>query len=113
MNKILFICLTISISTLTLNAEASTFYEKQMHKIDYAQKVFRNKLQRKCGYTAAHFAQQHTKEEWSTLEKEGKFKEEFARMCPRGTKVAKAEWMESLYFFAEEYASDSNSRPRC
>ena len=114
MNKILLICLAISISTSTINAETSTFDEQQkMNKIDYGQRIFRNKLQRKCGYTAGHFAQQHTKQEWDTFQKEGKFQEEFSRMCPKGTKVAKDEWMQPLYLFATEYASDTNTRPRC
>jgi len=114
MNKILLICLTLSISTLTINAESITFAEQQKTKnIDKAQRIFRNKLQRKCGYTAGHFAQQHTKEEWETLHEEGKFQEEFARMCPKGIKVAKDEWMEPLYLFAIRYAEDSDVRPRC
>ena len=114
MNKILLICLTLSISTLTINAETLTFDEKQkINKTNYGQTVFRNKLQRKCGYTAGHFAQQHTQKEWDTFQKEGKFQEEFARMCPKAIKVVKDEWMDPLYLFAIEYASDSNNRPRC
>ena len=114
MNKILLICLTLSISTLTINAETLTFDEKQkINKIHYGQTVFRNKLQRKCGYTAGHFAQKHTKKEWETFHKDGEFQEEFAKICPKGTTVAKDKWMEPLYLFATEYASDSNIRPRC
>ena len=114
MHKVLLICLTLGMTTLAVYAETSVFDEKQkMTKINHGQKIFRNKLQRKCGYTAGHFAQQHTQKEWNSFEKEGKFQEEFARMCPKGTKVAKDEWMEPLYLFATEYASDSDTRPRC
>ena len=114
MNKILLICLGISVSTLAMHAETLTFDEKQkMHKINNGQRIFRNKLQKKCGYTASHFAQQHTKKEWDSFEKEGKFQDEFVRMCPKGEKVAKNEWMEPFYLFATEYASDSKIRPRC
>jgi hypothetical protein len=40
MNKILLICLTISISTLTINAETLAFDEKQnINKIHYGQTI--------------------------------------------------------------------------
>ena len=95
-------------------AEVQSFESKQkMQKIDFGQKIFRKKLQRKCGYTAGHWAQQHTKKEWQTHHANGTFKDELANMCPGGISVVKDKWMEPLYLFAVEFAGDSGNRPRC
>jgi len=106
---ITFICL----SFIPTYAEESYQSQQKIKKLQYAQKVFRKRLQRRCGYTAAHWAQLHTKVEWTNFQTSGTFKEEFAHMCPKGMKVAKDKWMEPLYLFATEYAKDSGNRPRC
>lgn len=72
MKKVLIMLI---MSTLCINAETLTFETQQkMKKIDFGQRIFRNKLQRKCGFTAAHWAQQHTKQEWNTFQAKGTFK---------------------------------------
>lgn len=113
--KKLFIPVVICmLSIQTLTAENQTYSEQEkIKKINYAQTIFRKKLQRKCGYTAGHWAQQHTKQEWTNIQNSGNFKNELATMCPKGAKVTKTKWLEPLYLFAVEYAKDSNTRPRC
>jgi hypothetical protein len=101
-------------TTLTLEAENSVHStQNKVKKIHFGQTIFRKKLQRKCGYTAGHWAQQHTKKEWDTYQSNGTFKNELASMCPKGIKVVKDKWMEPLYLFASEYAKDTGKRPRC
>ena len=113
MKKLLWVSILLLLS-LTLNAEETSYQmQQQMKKINYAQKIFRKKLQRKCGYTASHWAQQHTKQEWESFQSKGMFKNELAHMCPKGMKVVKDKWMEPLYLFATEYAKDTGNRPRC
>ena len=112
MNKILIIALLLT--TFSLQATSLSYNESQKIKnINKAQNIFRHKLQRKCGYTAAHFAQKHTQAEWTTLKSEGLFKQEFSKICPKGSEVVKEEWVENLFLFANEYAKDSLKRPRC
>ncbi len=106
--------LLLAMSTLFVNAETSAYDAQQkMKTIDKGQRVFRNKLQRKCGFTASHWAQQHTQNEWKTFQANGTFKNELGNMCPRGINLVKDKWIEPLYLFAVEYAKDSGKRPRC
>ena len=108
--RLLLFCVFI----VTVHADTVDVTQQQkMKKVDYAQMIFRKKLQRKCGYTAGHWAQQHTLVEWKMIAKDGGFKNEFATMCPRGVKVLKDKWIEPLYLFAKEYAKDTGNRPRC
>ncbi len=107
---------TILLFTLLtpIYAEVKSYDAKaKMEKIDFAQNIFRKKLQRKCGFTASYWAQQHTENEWETFQSHGTFKDELATMCPKGITVVKDKWMESLYLFSVEYAKDSGKRPRC
>ncbi len=101
--------------TLTICSEASSYAAQQkVKKVNNGQKIFRNKLQRKCGFTASYWAHQHTQSEWEELQDNGTFKEELAKMCKRNiTTIVKDDWMEPLYLFAVEYAKDAGRRPRC
>jgi len=110
MKKLLLIGLLCILNIHVANAENSPSVQK---KINYAQNIFRKKLQRKCGYTASYWAQQHTKKEWENFQDNGVFKDELVSMCPKGIKVVKDKWMEPLYLFATEYARDTGNRPRC
>jgi len=114
MKKILPIILLCLVSLTLTQASNDTYQSKQkIKKINFGQSIFRKKLQRKCGFTASYWAQQHTKKEWESFQNKGAFKEEFVNMCPRGIKVVKDKWMEPLYLFATEYAKDTGNRPRC
>jgi len=91
MKKLLLMGIILLPSTFTLQAE--THSTKVQKKINFGQTIFRKKLQRKCGYTAGHWAQQHTLVEWKMIHNN--------------------EWIEPLYLFATEYAKDTGNRPRC
>ena len=110
MKKLLLIGLLCILNIHIANAENSPSVQK---KINYGQKIFRKKLQRKCGYTASYWAQQHTKKEWETFHVNSAFKAELSSMCPKVIKSIKDKWIEPLYFFAIEYAKDTGNRPRC
>ncbi len=94
----------------TLNAETINLDKKM---INFGQKIFKHKLQKQCGYTASHWANKHTKEEWDTIQSTGVFKENILEMCPKSTVVLKDEWLKPLYFFAKEYAKDTMTFPNC
>ena len=113
MKKLLTITLLLAIFVPSY-AEVQTYESKHLsNKIDNGQIIFRKKLQRKCGFTAAHWASQHTKKEWQTYQSNGAFKEELVKMCPRAISSVKDQWIEPLYLFAVKYAKDTGSRPRC
>lgn len=114
MQKTLQLLTALFILSSNITAEENTFQAAQkMKSINNGQRLFRKKLQRKCGYTAAYWAAQHTTQEWKTLDTDEKFKAEFVKMCPRGEKVLKEKWIHSLELFAVEYAKDTGNRPRC
>ena len=114
MKKVLLTGISLSLMIFTLNAQSFESSEKEkMQKINFAQAIFRKKLQKKCGYTAGYWAQQHTLIEWKFITASGDFKHEFAAMCPRGAEVLKEKWIEPLYLFAKEYAKDTDQRPKC
>jgi len=101
--------------TLSICAEASSYESQQkVKKVNNGQRIFRNKLQRKCGFTASHWASQYTQNEWEVFQANGTFKEELVAMCKRNiTTILKDKWEEPLYLFAVEYAKDTGNRPRC
>ena len=78
-----------------------------------AQKIFKKKLQKRCGYNAAYFAQLHTQDEWEEFQTKKGFKEEFGKLCPNGKKYLKEKWIKPLYIWSKEYAKDSLYRPLC
>ena len=114
MKKTLLLSTILLMAVPTLQAEETTYKAaKHMQKINFGQKIFRKKLQRKCGYTAAYWAAQHTQKEWEKVGTGENFKEEFTRMCPKGISVLKDKWIDSLHLFAIEYAKGTGNRPRC
>ena len=112
--KKLLLSIIMLTATLTLEAENSVHStQNKVKKIHFGQTIFRKKLQRRCGYTAGHWAQQHTREEWNVFKTNGTLKNELINMCPKSSKIIKDKWMEPLYLFATEYAKNTGNHPRC
>jgi len=109
MKKLFLISLvmTIGMSASTLNFNE----KKRQQKISNIQNVYKHKLRKKCGYSAAYFAQSNTQMEWIALNKESQFKNEFEKICPRGKEVLSYKELMTLYLFSLEYASDSGNYP--
>jgi len=98
--------------TFTLNAETLSFQEKQTKKsLTTIQKTYKYKLRKKCGYSSAYFAQLYTQKEWDVINKNGQFKNEFEKICPKGKNVLNDKSMKSLYHFVNKYAKDSGEYP--
>jgi len=122
MLKTIVLLSTIVLTISTIHAEeiatksiegtshVSPNYTKMLKK---AQKIFKKKLQKKCGYNAAYFAQLHTQDEWEVFKTVDKFKKEFGVLCPKGEKLLKEKWIKPLYLWSKEYAKDSLYRPMC
>jgi len=107
------IILLSMIMSVSIYAEVSTPIDKQKsEKIKQIQKTYKNKLRKKCRYSSAYFAQQHTQNEWSHFNTQGQFKDEFELLCPRGKNVLDNNEMKALYFFAKEYAEDTKKYPK-
>jgi hypothetical protein len=74
-------------------------------------KIYMKKLKAACGFSGAKFATKHTQDEWEKIKGAGKFQEEVAKICP-GAKL-KDKYVNDVYDFAYEYASDSGNVPSC
>jgi len=78
------------------------------------QKLFVKKLKKDCGFTGAVFAAKHTQDEWEEINEAGKFKEEIGVICPKvNLDKIKDSWIDDIYDFSYEFASDSGNVPSC
>lgn len=78
------------------------------------QKLFAKKLKSTCNMTGAKFAAKHTQDEWSSIMNAGKFKDEINNICGAGAADdIKDSWIEHIYDFSHNYASDSGNVPSC
>lgn len=103
MRKVLLFSLIVSMSTLLLNANPDPINSS---KSDFKKilTIFKKKLRKKCKYTSSFLAHKHTQKEWESINKNGLFKEEFAKLCPQGVGVLDDEMIKSLFKFTYEYA---------
>ncbi|QOR61142.1 hypothetical protein ACM66Z_06700 [Sulfurovum sp. ST-21] len=89
--------LLISISFPTL----STANAKQ------GQRIYKKKLQKKCGFSAVRFARNHTQAEWEDIYNSGNFTAEAQKICPEiDIMKIKEKWWKELYAFSFKYAKD-------
>jgi len=80
-------------------------------KSEYGQKIFRKKLRKICKFTAARFAQAHTRKEWGKLKNSNQFFAEIQNLCPKSAHILKEQWMEPLFALAVIYAKDTEEYP--
>jgi len=74
-------------------------------------KIYQKKLKAACGFTGAKFSVKHTQDEWEQIKGAGKFQDEVAKIC-NGAKL-KDKYVNDVYDFAYEFASDSGNVPSC
>jgi phosphoribosylaminoimidazole carboxylase (NCAIR synthetase) len=113
---VVILTLILVISRVNAETEALKTIEGTSHEspnnirlLKKAQKIFKKKLQKRCGYNAAYFAQLHTQDEWEAIQQAGKFADETNKICPK-VKI-KDKHVQHVYDFAYEYAKDSGNIP--
>ena len=74
-------------------------------------KIYMKKMKASCGFSGAKFATKHTQGEWEKIKGAGKFSTEAAKLCP-GLKL-KDKYVNDVYDFSYEFASDSGNVPSC
>ena len=79
--------------------------------INKGKKIYMKKMKAACGFSGAKFATKHTQDEWEKIKGAGKFKEEAQKICP-GLKL-KDKYVNDVYDFSYEFASDSGNVPSC
>jgi len=84
--------------------------------VNKGKKIYMKKLKATCGFSGAKFATKHTQDEWEKIKGAGKFKDEIVKICPKAEKSVsklKDKYINDLYDFSYEYASDSGNVPSC
>ena len=92
----------LGISVLSTTASAD---------VNKGKKIYMKKMKAKCGFSGVKFASKHTQDEWEKIKGAGKFAEEVEKICS-GLKL-KEKYINDVYDFAYEYASDSGNVPSC
>ena len=82
------------------------------------QKLYSKKLKKVCGKSGAVFAGSHTQDEWEGAKEEGKLNEMMIGACPGGKDVINSskfqkKYINHIYDFCYEFASDSGNVPSC
>ena len=79
--------------------------------VNKGKKIYMKKMKASCGYTGSKFATKHTQDEWEKIKGAGKMKSEIIKLCP-GIKM-KDKYINDVYDFSYEFASDSGNVPSC
>ncbi len=78
------------------------------------QKIYLKKLKKACGFNGAKMSAKHTQDEWEEIKNAGKLEDEIIKLCPKVKKgYLKDKWLNDLYDFFYNYASDSGNVPSC
>ncbi|MCD8478506.1 MAG: cytochrome C [Sulfurospirillum sp.] len=76
------------------------------------QKLFIKELKGPCGFDGATMAKKHTQAEWKAIQDGGKLNDEIKKFCPNA-KPLKDSYIQHVYDFLFNYASDSGNVPAC
>lgn len=76
------------------------------------QKIFIKEMKPACGFDGGTMAKKHTQAEWKTIQDGGKLNEEMIKHCPEA-KPLKDNFVEHVFDFLHNYASDSGNVPAC
>lgn len=76
------------------------------------QKLFIKKLKKSCGFTGGVMAKKKKQAEWKAIQEAGKLNDEIIKICP-GAKPLKEKYIQHVYDFLYNYASDSGNVPSC
>lgn len=76
------------------------------------QKIIIKKLKKDCGFNGDVLAKKHTQDEWEEIQNKNGLNEEILKICPKA-KPLKEKYINHVYDFLYNYASDSGNVPSC
>ena len=109
MTKVIKVIAAVLLGITVLSTDA-------LADINKGKKIYMKKLKAPCGFNGAKFARKHTQDEWEKIKGAGKFRDEIVKICPKAVKAAgklKEKYLNDVYDFSYEYASDSGNVPSC
>jgi len=95
--------MVIGLTVFSVNANA---------EVSKGQKLFIKKYKKSCGFNGGVMAKKHTQKEWKKIYDDGKLNDELLKECPKAKK-AKDKYLQHLFDFFHNYASDSGNVPAC
>lgn len=105
MKKICTILFVLAIATSFVSAPAFADVNK-------GQKIFIKLMKKPCGFTGGDMAKKHTQEEWESINDAEKLNDALIKECPNA-KPLKDSYLQHVYDFLYNYASDSGNVPAC
>ncbi|MBV5279103.1 MAG: cytochrome C [Campylobacteraceae bacterium] len=100
--KLLFIAI-VSLGFLSTSALADA---------SKGQKLFIKEMKAPCGFDGGSMAKKHKQAEWKAIQDSGKLNDELMKQCPNA-KPLKDSYVEHVYDFLYNYASDSGNVASC
>ena len=100
--KLLFVAI-VSLGFLSTSAVADA---------GKGQKLFIKELKTPCGFDGGTMAKKHKQAEWKAIQDGGKLNDEIKKFCPKANPL-KDSYVEHVYDFLYNYASDSGNVPSC
>ena len=76
------------------------------------QKLFIKEMKAPCGFDGGAMAKKHKQAEWKAIQAAGKLNDELIKFCP-SAKPLKDSYVDHVYDFLYNYASDSGNVPSC
>lgn len=76
------------------------------------QKIIIKYLKKPCGFAGNVLATKHTQAQWKKIQESGKLSDELLKICPK-SKPIKKKFINHVYDFLFNYASDSGNVPSC
>jgi len=94
-----------TISLLSLALLLSPSYSTA--SVALGKKIYQKKFYKKCGFSGAEFARNHTQAEWEEIYHSGNLPKEAQTICPKleNTLLETEKWKD-IYQYVTKYASD-------
>jgi hypothetical protein len=80
--------------------------------VNKGQKIFIKEMKPPCGFDGGTMAKKHTQAEWKAIYDAGKLNDELIKQCPKAAPL-KDSYIEHVFDFLHNYASDSGNVPSC
>lgn len=100
--KLLFVAI-VGLGFLSTNALADA---------SKGQKLYIKEMKAPCGFDGGTMAKKHKQAEWKAIQDSGKLNDELIKQCPNA-KPLKDSYVQHVYDFLYNYASDSGNVPSC
>ncbi|MFT7880495.1 MAG: hypothetical protein ABXS91_08890 [Sulfurimonas sp.] len=103
------------IATLSTSLLILTLLPSQSSaSVALGKKIYKKRLQKKCGFTSVKFARNHTQGEWEEIYQAANLPKEAQRICPKlDISTVKDTYWDDLFEYVTKYALDGVAPNGC